>query len=301
MNVLLVMKEQSNSSWSSSLQYLAEEFKNKELDVYYVGGIYSDIDISVYDKIIINHSYCFYKFLLKFGFNKKIIFIPHEGEPFLGWYHAIKQKQLNRFGAYLRYSKLYNLIPYYLSSETILLSNLQRNLYKKGKVINLLGVNEDIFKPEKIKKTHDIFFPSKRTSPEKGFHKIICLSRRYSILFPDNTPNNEMVKMYNQSKVILIPSVFETYGLVVIEAMLTNSVIIVSENIGIIHDLLKKFSKEELSNKGIFIFSMNDNIKDYVEKAMNFYAESISDSRNLALDFGLSYKKTSQRLIDYVR
>ncbi|HFG2217292.1 TPA: glycosyltransferase, partial [Vibrio cholerae] len=232
------------------------------------------------------------------------IFIPHEGEPFLGWKFAFNKKQLNRCGAFLRFSKLYNKIPYYFSNETLLLSDIQRPLYPNANTINLLGIDSNVFKPESgIEKDVDIFFPSNISAPEKGFSRISHLLNDYMVIYPENTPNDQMPNLYCRAKIVVIPSVFETYGLVVLEALFCNSVVLVSSNVGVVHELLKVYSESKLESMGLFIsdFISNDEIEMKVKCAMNFQKNNITMTRKLALDFGFTYKDSARKLIEYVR
>ncbi|HIF9143117.1 TPA: glycosyltransferase [Photobacterium damselae] len=307
MKILFVAKSRSDKAWSSAIDLLISVIsKYSYIDVLYIKDIdIKHISLVDYDYIFINHSISFYLFLLKFKFFdfNKIVYIAHEGEPFLGWFFALKNKQLRKLGSWLRFSKLYNMLPYYLSRDTICLSGLQQAIYKKSSIVKLLGVNDNIFKYNYSSiKNIDIFFPSKITSPEKNFHAIKFLEYKYNLQYPNNTPNNMMPELYNRAKLVIIPSVFETYGLVLVEAMMTNSLILVNSNVGILHELLIKYPESVLNDYGIYIndFKCQIEISKIVDELLNYNLDNVK-TRRLALEFGLSYQDASIEFINYVQ
>lgn len=100
--------------------------------------------------------------------------------------------------------------------------------YQRKAIVNLLGIDEKTFKPEKKKKLYDILFIGEKTSLEgfdllakslplmKAQPKVYILSKRET---QEWITDNELVELYNATKVSVALSRNEPFGLIPIEAM----------------------------------------------------------------------------------
>lgn len=307
---LLVLKKKSNDiNWSDSLELLNCNLSSiKDVELYNVNIGYnffnnymalrnlSKNEVKCFDVIVLHHAITFYFcfFFLFFFKTKAKIFFAHEGEIHLGWKYAFKNKQLKNIGSLLRYSKLWNKLPSLFFDYVYVLSGNQSRQFSKSKVVHFLGVDESTFNVlDDVGSTQGILFPANINRFEKGWHLLSEQSRK-DCFYPCNTPNNEMPFLYNKAKIVVIPSVYETYCIALVEALFCNKVVITTRNVGLASDLLRTYGYEYLREKGLFVF---DNIEELNKNLQDIYVSNIQpDTRDLAFDNNLSSVLSARNL-----
>jgi len=169
--------------------------------------------------------------------------------------------------------------------------------------ISYLGVDENVFKPLKIKKVNQVFFIGSKINSLDGFD----LAENAIGLIPKNLrpilrvvswkkENNErlterkLVELYNQSIITLCMSRFETFGLVPLEAMSCGQPVIATKVSGHRETVidgktgyLVDFDPKEIAAKIIFIIEnplkaseMGKNARKHIEDSFNW--EKIIDN-----------------------
>ncbi|EOV8409734.1 glycosyltransferase [Escherichia coli] len=310
MKILILKKKNSSLNWSDSLSLLSKNLSLIEnCNIYHIDISYNLLSNykklsklkhnhgNEFDFILVHHSIVFYfSFFYPLLLNiKKKIFFAHEGEFHLGWNYALKNNQIKNIGSLFRYSRIWNTLPTLFFDDVYCLSKLQSIQYPKSKIIHFLGVNEDLFKPIDIKKTQKILFPANILRYEKGW-SLLDKKIQDICIYPDNTKNSEMPLLYNQVKFVVIPSIFETYCLALIEALLCNKIIITTKNVGLAADLLNDYDFNTLASLGLFIFNDINDINDNFESIIELNVKP--KTRAFAIENKLSSKLSALNLYD---
>lgn len=311
MKILVLKKLNNDINWSDSLNLLNYNLSSiKDVELHVVDISYNIINnykklkglkrkiCSSFDVIILHHAitfyFCFF-FLLLFQ-SKAKVFFAHEGEIHLGWKYAFKNKQIKSFGSFLRFSKVWNKLPCFFFDHVYALSSRQSKQYSKVKVVHFLGVDDTVFNISGDSSfSKGIFFPANILRFEKGWH-LLSDKNKKMCFYPYNTPNKEMPSLYNQAKVVVIPSVFETYCIALVEALLCNKVVVTTSNIGLAYDLLQAYGSSYLEKRGLFVFN---SIKELNENLQDIYMHGVNaNTRELALDNNLSCSSSAKKLYE---
>ena len=218
-----------------------------------------------------------------FKSSTRVISLLHEGEiAFERKYDFSSIKSF--FSSWLRSNYFYHKIPQIVSDKTYVLTDFQAEILKlkNYRQINFLGgSSEKVIEPLefgdiKSKGVGNLkcFFPFSPLRREKGYSLLETAPDFCSIFYPDNISNNKMWNGYISSDVVIIPSIeLETYSLVLIEAMQMNKFIIASKNLGLVMNLMKKYSLEDLEDLGLYVISPTS---EFVNIAINKVNEVIS-------------------------
>ncbi|WP_289169984.1 hypothetical protein [uncultured Pseudoalteromonas sp.] len=312
MKILVLRKKSSKVTWSDSLALLSEELDAKEgisvneflVDINIFKSIYDFffnkfLHKKKYDIVICHHAITFYLSLPLFFFIKssKRIFLAHEGEVHLGWKFAVLNNQILKLGSLLRYSVIWNTFPSNFFSKTFVLSKPQKKYYKNSEVVHYLGVNEKVFKSVAANKCNRGLFPSAISRPEKGWNSIPSSLKRM-LVYPENLKNIEMPQLYSSSEFVIIPSVFETYSLVLIEALLCNAVIFTTKNVGLASDLLDLYGYDYLVEQGLYVASTHEEMFNLVLKFESSGHEP--STRQLAKDSFLTSSLSANTLLSKI-
>ncbi|OCH37526.1 hypothetical protein [Aliivibrio fischeri] len=242
------------------------------------------------DYVIVNYVtlYYIFGFILTF-LGVKTIFIPHEGEPLFP-----KELHSNIIGVRrLLAKKKHTQRCIDNSFSTLFLSNLQQKEFKsKNSSVIHIGSNADFFYNRfSWDERNGILFPSRKNEKIKGYDIISSLD--YLLINKDGVYSQEEIAIaYAKAKIVVIPSIIESYSFSMIEAMLSNCIIVTSINVGLANDLLLEHSIEKLEGLGIYIL---DDINDINEFILNkfFIGNAIihePKTRKFALDIGLNAK-----------
>lgn len=151
------------------------------------------------------------------------------------------------------------------NSARIILSNSKfsekfiKKSYGKPSEICYLGVDTDFFKPLGIKKTTDVLFIG---SKEIGYSLLNNLPKLFKdkikihALFRENgkvsVTDNELVKIYNQSKILVALNHNEPFGLIPLEAMACGVPVIAVNEGG--------YSESVVNNRTGFLISRDFNV-----------------------------------------
>ncbi|EJR0949587.1 hypothetical protein NYG22_001000 [Vibrio alginolyticus] len=238
--------------------------------------------------VVINYVSLFvvFGFLLR-AFGKKVVFVPHEGEPLFPKELKSNIKYPRKLIASLGLSKFCAKV----ATETLPLSMLQAQMLniETDKVLRL-GVKDDMFLNELER--NGVFFPSRKSESIKGYLRI---KKIHSMIINDSSnelTQTEMYKLYNSCRVVVIPSIVESYSFSMVESMLTNCIVVTSEKVGLAYDLMKLFSDDFLRKSGIYILPDGDCISDFVIKEYKNLIEQQPSTRKLALSLGLDGKSS---------
>ncbi|ATC93416.1 glycosyltransferase [Pseudoalteromonas tunicata] len=282
------------ASTNNGVGYFDYYNKNQNAEFYYfrksIKTFFLDY-ITIFRKamkcqvVIINYVSLFLLFgpLLR-CFLKKVIFIPHEGEPLFP-----KQfKDAIPFPRSIISSIFLSRFCVFLASETYCLSMLQAEFLKanKDKVIRF-GINPHFVNTQKYSK-YGCFFPNRKRELIKAYDQIHECHHLIMNQSFDELSSEQMSEFYEKSKIVLIPSIIETYSYCLAEAMLANSIVLATKQVGLAYDLCEIYSIERLAEHGIYIFDTQTSLSQFLLNNYDFLNERESNSRNIALEVGLS-------------
>ena len=271
--------------------------------------------------VVVNHSYCLWLLIL-FGFKyfTKIIVVSllHEGEILFKSHDSLSKLGIKKFiGNLLKHNVWYHKTPQYFCYHSFALSHWQVAKLSLAKIsqLNFLGTNLEplpVVEAENFKRFGDsqsklkLFFPHNVARWDKGFHLLSELmsekSTDFCITTPDCTPYAQMKSLYKNCDIVVIPTIErETYSLVFIEAISLNKVVICSRNLGIIDNLLLKYTEFELERFGIFL---NENSSESIAQQIakfEEYSSHLLGSRTLFEAEKLDLESAALRLYEKIR
>lgn len=327
--ILFIQKKNPGFVWSSAIDDLFNWGKNNlnkvdlESCIITTKGSNQEVknkitSLSKDDIIIFNHTISFW--LLQKSLKQakkngvKIFYFMHEHEHILG--HDFLRKNLFniRLKEWLRYCYFWYKKPIEFSTNIVGLSFCQcinTTILHKFMRISALGITPEKFPTkesvrslvgDKIK----ILFPHNPNRFDKGFRFTSFIKENQKLeLVMGNTlklPYDEVYTKYHNADIIFLPSDYESYSIVLIEALATNSIIVTNTNAGIIQLLLSKYTKLELEEKGLFISEHNINrYKETMAKAINaLKSNKIVKTSELFNDFHFDLYTCSQHFWDAI-
>ncbi|EPG0370959.1 hypothetical protein ACSWVZ_003845 [Photobacterium damselae] len=291
-----------NTSFSS-INYNLKKQKNDNIEICEIRKNFLSI-VQVFfhilknyrelDFLLINYVTLYYIFGFVFKWlGVKTVFIPHEGEPLFPkkYYHSISG--LRRFLIKKSYTQ-YCIDNAY---ETIFLSELQKKVFfsNNGQILHL-GSNSNFFNDRILwEKRKGVFFPSRKCEEIKGYQLISSLNDL--LINKDYVyAQDEMAIAYSNAKIVVIPSIIETYSFSMVEAMLSNCIIVTSRNVGLAYDLLLEYKKVDLEELGLYIVDDLNEIDTFVLSLINNSILKEPKTRQLALEIGLDSQNISHKI-----
>ncbi len=328
MRLLYIKKKSGSNTWSNILDKqfsIVHELNGKNATSYdvdtssivsYLKNIEKLKSILINEKIDViftHHVISAYPLVLATKNKSKVLKILalHESEPVLGRTFFLRYFNYLTAKEVIRYSTIWNKTPIRFFDKVFVLNRQQANTLKLDNFeqINFLGVDADVFKPaEKVRgsKKFTIFFPHNPQRPDKGFiflkGAVDELKFSVELIVGGKISYNEMKDVYADSDVIVLPSIYETYSMALLEAMACNKVVVASRGVGLTQNLLEKYSEYDLSNFGIFVC---DPTKESIESVINYiYSNKLylkAKTRDLLMEEGLDIYSSTVRLFTRIR
>ncbi len=227
--------------------------------------------------------------------NKKIVYTAH-WHPFNRLAHPLFGKLF--FNIFLR-----NTIK--LCATAVTTINNEDYAYFKKFHKNVVKIPH-WYKPQDLrinikKKKNMILFVGRVDDPVKGFqhlysipegkYEIHCVGKgtikqRGDIIQHINIPNEELIQLYAQASLVVVPSKYEAFSYVTLESLCYGTPVVMSENVRIA-DHLKGI-------KGYSIFKYGDN-KDFIKKIEETIGENVEITKIMSIfnpeKIRLAYKK----------
>ena len=281
MNILYIRKKPATNTWSNVLQRQFEAFRiysKGKADVYEVdtsglwayvknvGLIFRALQENNFELVYVNHIICAYPFLLASFFLRKKpkkILALHETEPVLGWQFVKRNRDMLTTKEKLRYTKVMTWPIRHFGHIVVLNKRQKRRCPSQCTQLNFLGGIVDTVEKEKLTVGDPvkIFFPHNISRPEKGFQ--FTQDALKNVKFPfhlrkgGGIPYGEMRHHYALSHIVMLTGSYETYSLVLLEAMGANCFIVATREIGLIENLQEKYSEDQLLEFGLYIVDQN--------------------------------------------
>lgn len=294
MNVFFVRKTK-NKNWSDAIELQMKSldyFFNKNM----INFVSLDVDLKlssiflIYQKIknhlksdeesiiLVHHTLMLWLLFIIYPFLRgrfKIISFLHESEPMFSFSEKMKPSSIKtKLSNLLRGCHAYHKIPQLISDFTIVLSDMQKNTLnlKHCYRLNFLGADlssqnvlplnkNTIGCTKNTSANRVVLFPHNIQRPDKGFSFVQneLIEKNIKIFYPCELPHNHMRSFYELGEIVIIPSIsLETYSLVLIEAMSLNKFIVTTDKLGLIQNLLDKYSLSELNSFGIFVTTVKN-------------------------------------------
>lgn len=286
-SILYIKKRPSTKSWSDVLQkqyhYLKANANASLIEIdtsgplSYLNTIHKIIRFfskNKVDLIYVNHVICAYPIIAALflsGMWTKVgkrVLALHETEPVLGAEFLRKNRKNLSWKERIRYTRFMK-FPLRFFDLILVLSNRQIGDNSSGsfRQLNFLGIDINHFRPNADPQkaaTIVIFFPHNRSRPEKRYNLAYeaCskLGDDYKLITGGNIPHEQMPTIYESAHIALLTGHYETYSLVLLEAMAMNRYIVATHEIGLVENLLGAYSKEDLFQFGLAVVqpSVND-------------------------------------------
>lgn len=275
-----------NPNWSDAIEKQAKLFSDSGSISYSLKYKFTDDFSFIFKlksdgkKIIVNHSinswYLLFLSIISCNFRfiadvfKGGVLLAHEGEP------LFKNKRAKRGVSYrLLTSRIYHLVISKWFRTVVILNSQQRKIYGRGVVVNFLGVDRansessceiELNDEEKYSVIHSgsrdgliMLFPQNKERLEKGYNELLLFLNSagfpFSLYSPLNVENRLLIASYAYADIVVIPSIeYETYSLTLIEALMSNKIILASSNLGLIQNMLKLKTLDRLKDLGLFVF-----------------------------------------------
>ena len=266
--------------------------------------------------ILINHSICWWSVwpvLLRLKRRGATICLcMHEHEHILGMSFVLKHLTNLRPKEILRYSRLFHGIPARLSTRVLVLADAQASVLGVPDAIrtSYLPVSGTIFRAHRDRRPGAsagavVLFAHDPSRFDKG-HRFIAptqsLMRRTMTLVygrDNNLPFDRVYEKYWNCDVLFLPSDWESYSLVFIEALACNKFVVTNTRVGAVRLLLGKYSVDELESFGLFL--ANHGAAAYarcLDRAVEQVVQgNFATTRSLFEEFGFDAVRLPTRLL----
>jgi Glycosyl transferases group 1 len=326
MKVLFINKKQKTKTWSDAIENLrldleqlpemqveGFEIDTSSFSAYFGNGkrLRGFLATRKFDVILVHHVICAWPILsiVKKQTALRILAL-HETEPVLGYSFLIKNIFSIPIKHWIRFSRIWNSEPINFFQYALIL-NRHQAIYKSLKFkyhqLGYLGVDDECFNEAAIPGLPlKGVFPFAKDRIEKGYsiaqRAIEDQNFEISLIRGGEIPYAEMPAFYSNSHFLILPTLYETYSLALLEAMASNIFVLASESIGLIDNLLLKYSKEDLASFGIFVCERTaDSFSDAIKIVRNLVLQnSRARTRELLLLEGLNRRGAAQNLADVI-
>ena len=220
--------------------------------------------------VLINHSICWWAVSPALLNLKRrgatICLCMHEHEHILGMSFVLQH--LSYIGAKeaLRYSRLFHGIPAKLSTRVVVLSDAQASVLGIADAVrsSYLPVSGKSFPAQRARRCESgintvVLFAHDASRFDKG-HRFVALVQslaQHKMEFvygrATNLPFDRVYEKYWNCDVLFLPSDWESYSLVFIEALACNKYIVANTRVGAVRLLLGKYAVDELESFGLFV------------------------------------------------
>ena len=256
--------------------------------------------------VLINHSICWWAVWPVLRKLKRrgatICLCMHEHEHILGMSYVLRHLANLRPKEILRYSRLFHAIPARLSTRVMVLADAQASVLGIPDAIrtSFLPVSGATFRAQRDHRPGAsaaaamILFAHDPSRFDKG-HRFVAsahLLTRNKMEFlygrDTNLPYDRVYEKYWGCDVLFLPSDWESYSLVFIEALACNKFVVTNARVGAVRLLLGKYSVEELESFGLFVTDHSAQAYAYcLDRAVDqVVRESIANTRSLFDEFG---------------
>ncbi len=322
MRILFISKKPKTASWSDSIIQLRENLDSIEgVEVIRfevdTGGVRrylsnarrlrSIMDSEKIQLIFVNHVICAWPIFgpLKRFSGKKVLAL-HETEPVLGYSYLLQNLLRIPIKHWIRYQKFWNSHPLKFFDKVFIL-NQRQALFPRHKdkyhQVNYLGVDAERFLPsESAEPALNGLFPFGADRIEKGFKLAKGAVERVQgvqLKYGGAIPFTEMPEHYRRSAFLLLPTLYETYSLVLLEAFASNIFVIANRHVGLVENLLEKYSREELLSFGLFVSKRTiDSLVEGVQEIKERIRKGVKPrTRELMEKEGFSGPETAKRVL----
>jgi Glycosyl transferases group 1 len=220
--------------------------------------------------VLINHSICWWAVCPVLRKLKRrgatICLCMHEHEHILGMSFALKHLWNIRPKEILRYSRLFHGIPAKLSTRVLVLTDAQASVLGIPDAIrtSYLPVSGAIFRAHRDQRPGAsagavVLFAHDPSRFDKGHRFVASVQSltQHKMAFvygrDTNLPFDRVYEKYWDCDVLFLPSDWESYSLVFIEALACNKFVVTNTRVGAVRLLLGKYAVDELESFGLFV------------------------------------------------
>lgn len=322
-SLLYIKKKDKNKNWSdvltkqyqftkkiSSTEVSLIEIDTKNIKTYITSILKVFRNCRKFELVYVNHIICAYACLPSiivrpFQKETKWVVSLHESEPVLGLRHLFKFWNDLSWKHVLRYTFFMDFPVFFFHRIIVLNDNQKKYSVSKYIQLNFLGVDTSRFYPKKENNIQNdevrLFFPLDPNRPEKGFKKI---EKYFQNEFKDlklvkggNIPHYQIPEYYRKSDIVIFSGSYETYSIAFIEAIACNKYVVTNKEMGIIQNLLKKYTMTQLKNFGVYVIDYSKDfgpvLKEIISKAK---AGQVASSINLINENNLSEETANLHL-----
>jgi hypothetical protein len=329
--ILYIKKKPNTVKWSDVLQRQFEDLRRLsggQVDLYEVdtGGLLAYLKNirrigrllrqNQYIVVYVNHVICSYPFVVSRWFYRTkgltTVLALHETEPVLGWQFVREHRDMLSTKEKVRYTKFLQWpLPFF--DKLLVLNNRQRTntaLAQRYEQRNYLGVDLQAFSgaeshPFVVCTPFQIFFPHNPGRPEKGFalteKAVENLPFAFDLTVGGNIAHPDMPAAYHKSDVVMLTGWYETYSLVLLEAMTADRFIIATKEIGLVENLLELYTVEALEAFGLFVVNPTaTDVRQALERVYTLAKTQKPATRALLLQEKLTEKDCNERLYKFL-
>lgn len=257
--------------------------------------------------ILVNHSICWLALWPTLRRVKRqgatVVLCMHEHEHILGMPYVWRNLGALSWREIVRYSRLYHSLAAKQATKVLVLAEAQAAVLGVSNSIraSFLPVDGNLFPPD-IRGRHAgssppvVLFAHDPQRFDKG-HRFVgavsdMLGGRVTWVYgrQKNLPFEQVYKKYWDADILFLPSDWESYSLVFIEALACNKFIVCSPYVGAARLLLAKYSADELLVFGLCV--ARHDVDDYF-KALEFFVacvekKGVAKTRKLFEEFGFN-------------
>ncbi len=236
----------------------------------------------------------------------------HEHEHILGMSFVLKHLSNFRPKEILRYSRLFHGIPAKLSTRVLVLADAQASVLGIPDAIrtSYLPVSGALFRAHREQRRGAsagavVLFAHDPSRFDKG-HRFVASTKsltRHAMEFvygrDTNLPFDRVYEKYWSCDILFLPSDWESYSLVFIEALACNKFIVANTRVGAVRLLLGKYALDELESFGLFVSEHSAAAyAGCLDRAVEQVARgNLSTTRSLFEEFGFDAVRLPTRLL----